>query len=105
MRNPFFHKDRILVRGWARILNEKDVASGRGLELAFEMRIWVKQHRARLIANAINDEFSGQDVPDLRKAVVVLGMIDAVPELTVEQRERIFGRNALELMGEAEADH
>jgi len=34
-----------------------------------------------------------------------LGMIDAVRELTVEQRERIFGLNALELMGEAEPDH
>src|SRR6266404_1427968 len=70
-------KNRALAGRRAGILHDQDLAAGLGAEIAFEMRIGVEQHRARRAELAVDGEFALQDVPDLREAVIMLGMMCA----------------------------
>jgi hypothetical protein len=73
--------DRPLAGRRARILHDQDLAAGRGVEHALEMRVEVVEHRARRAQPAVDRERALQDEPDLREAVIVLGMMRARLEL------------------------
>src|SRR5437588_12476197 len=66
--------DRPLAGSRARVLDEQHLATRCGLQGAFEVRIGVEQHSARLEQFASDRELAGKDVPDLRKAMTVLRM-------------------------------
>src|ERR1700704_1992625 len=81
-RLPLFHIeppgiDRPLAGRRAGILHDQDFAAGRGMELALEMRVGVVEHRARRAEPAVDRELALQDEPDLREAMIVLGMMRA----------------------------
>src|SRR5580704_5881992 len=85
--------DRTLASRRAGILHDQDLAAGRGVEGALEMRVGVVEHRARRAQPSADRELALQDEPDLREAVIVLGMMRArlQPEDAGNGRGRLFG--------------
>src|SRR6266851_5043505 len=85
--------DRPLAGRRAGILHDQDLAAGCGVEHALEMRVGVVEHRARRAQPSVDRELALQDEPDLREAVIVLGMMRArlEPEDAGIGRGRLLG--------------
>src|SRR5271170_2880724 len=69
--------DRPPSRRGPLILHEKHFSTRFGDEVLLEVRIRVVHHCARTVDAAANPELSLEDVPDLRKVVLMLRMIAA----------------------------
>src|SRR5205807_1766407 len=77
----------------AGILHDQDLAAGRGVERALEIRIGVVEHGARRAQPAVDREEALEDEPDLDEAVIVFGMMRArlEPQDAGIGRGRLFG--------------
>src|SRR5215207_9313487 len=86
--------DRPLAGRRTRILHDQDFAASGSVELAFEMRVGVVEHRARRAEPAVDGELALQDEPELGEAVIVLGMMRArfEPQDAGVGRGRLLGR-------------
>src|SRR5580704_14376864 len=83
--------DRPLAGRRAGILHDQDLAAGRGVEGALEMRVGVVEHGAWRTQPAVDHELALQDEPDLGEAVIVLGVM----RTRLEPQDAGIGRGRL----------